>query len=139
LAIIHPLGLLQGPVRVDGPPVATSSRNVAAAGAPTEDKKAADAFRQLEAFVLQTFVEAMLPKNAESVFGKGTAGGIWKSMLAERLADEIARNGGLGIARDLAASAAARANAVPAGASVSAPTASSSPGSKSTGDSSDRS
>jgi Rod binding domain-containing protein len=103
------------------------------------DKKAADAFRQLEAFVLQTFVEAMLPKSAESVFGKGTAGGIWKSMLAERLADEIARNGGLGIARDLAASAAARADAVPAGAPVSAPTAPTSPGSKSTGDSSDRS
>jgi hypothetical protein len=44
----------------------------------------------------------MLPKNAESVFGKGTAGGIWKSMMAEKLADQISRSGGIGIARKLA-------------------------------------
>ena len=41
----------------------------------------------------------MLPKNAESVFGSGTAGGIWKSMLAEKLADQISRSGGIGIAQ----------------------------------------
>ncbi len=32
---------------------------------------------KFEAFVLQMFVETMLPKDAEDVFGKGTAGSIW--------------------------------------------------------------
>lgn len=53
---------------------------------------------QFEAFVLQTFVEAMLPKEADGVFGGGTSGDIWRSMLAEHMAAEIARGGGLGIA-----------------------------------------
>jgi Rod binding domain-containing protein len=71
--------------------------------------KSAEAFRQFESFVLQSFIETMLPKNAESVFGKGTAGGIWKSMLAEKLADQISRNGGVGIAQRIAASPGAHA------------------------------
>jgi Rod binding protein len=66
--------------------------------------KSGDAFRQFESFVLQSFIETMLPKNAESVFGKGTAGAIWKSMLAEKLADQISRSGGIGIAQRIAAS-----------------------------------
>jgi peptidoglycan hydrolase FlgJ len=65
--------------------------------------KTAEAFRQFEAFVLQSFIETMLPKNAETVFGKGTAGTVWKSMLAEKLADQISRSGGVGIAQRIAA------------------------------------
>ena len=57
---------------------------------------------QLEAFVLQSFIETMLPKNAESVFGSGTSGAFWKSMLAEHLAKELTRSGGVGIARLIA-------------------------------------
>jgi Rod binding domain-containing protein len=68
----------------------------------TAATKQAEAFRQFESFILQTFIETMLPKNAESVFGKGTAGGIWKSMMAEKLADQISRSGGIGIAQKLA-------------------------------------
>lgn len=63
--------------------------------------KAAPVYRKFEAFVLQVFVESMLPKNAESVYGKGTAGGIWKSMLAEQIGKQIAEAGGVGIARHL--------------------------------------
>ena len=58
--------------------------------------------------MLQSFIRTMLPKNAENVFGKGTAGEVWKSMLAEKLADEIARSGQIGIAKRLAAVEAAR-------------------------------
>jgi Rod binding domain-containing protein len=50
----------------------------------------------------QTFIQSMLPKNAQHVFGKGTAGEVWKSMLAEKLGSEIARSGQLGIAKRLA-------------------------------------
>jgi len=45
--------------------------------------------------VLKTFVEAMLPKNAPDVYGKGTAGEIWKSYLAEHIAGELAKSGRL--------------------------------------------
>lgn len=68
----------------------------------TPASKQAEAFRQFESFILQSFIETMLPKNAESVFGSGTAGGIWKSMLAEKLADQISRSGGIGIAQKIA-------------------------------------
>ena len=71
--------------------------------ASSQTRPAADAFGQLEAFVLQTFIQSMLPKNAQHVFGKGTAGEVWKSMLAEKLGAEIARSGQLGIAKRLAA------------------------------------
>jgi hypothetical protein len=64
-----------------------------------------DAFGQLEAFVLQTFIQAMLPKGAAHVFGKGTAGEVWKSMMAEHLAKEIAGSGQVGIAKRLQSTA----------------------------------
>ena len=43
--------------------------------------------------VLKTFVEAMLPRNASSVYGRGTAGEIWKSYLAEHIARELGQSG----------------------------------------------
>lgn len=66
--------------------------------------KAGAAYQQFEAFVLQSFIESMLPKDAENVFGKGTAGGVWKSMMAEQMAAQIAKAGGVGIAKQLQAS-----------------------------------
>lgn len=78
-----------------------------AAGGPTE------AFRNFEAMALTSFVETMLPQNASSVFGSGTAGQIWKSMLAEQIGQQIARAGGVGIAAQLMA-------AHPAGAETAA-------------------
>ncbi|MFF8800943.1 MULTISPECIES: rod-binding protein [unclassified Methylobacterium] len=61
---------------------------------------AADPYRKFEGQVIQQFVEAMLPK-AETVFGNGNAGGIWKSMLSEQIGQQIAKTGGIGIARML--------------------------------------
>lgn len=65
-------------------------------------KQVDKAYVQFEAFVLQNFVESMLPKDAESVFGGGTAGSMWKSMLAEKLGMELAKSGQLGIAQMIA-------------------------------------
>lgn len=62
-----------------------------------------EVYRKFEAFILQTFVETMLPKESEEVFGKGTAGGVWKSMLAEQLGNQLAKDKGIGLARQLAA------------------------------------
>ena len=65
---------------------------------------------------MQTFIQSMLPKNAKNVFGKGIAGDIWKSMLAEKLANEVGRSGQVGLAKRLqAGSAVGRLAAVGAG------------------------
>jgi hypothetical protein len=66
--------------------------------------RAEEPFRKFEAFVLQSFVEAMLPDDAEHVFGSGNAGAIWKSFLAEEIGKEIADAGGVGIADQIARS-----------------------------------
>lgn len=80
------------PNAVNGPPVQV----IKAPGS-------GEVYRKFEAFILQTFVETMLPKESEEVFGKGTAGGVWKSMLAEQLGNQLAKGKGIGIARQLAA------------------------------------
>lgn len=82
----------QGPVAHALPPKTVAAR----------PGNANDAFDQLEAFVLQSFIQTMLPKQASNVFGKGLAGDVWKSMMAEKLGAEIARSGKVGIARQLA-------------------------------------
>lgn len=56
-------------------------------------------YEQFEALTLQKFVEAILPKQGEAWFGKGLAGDTWKSFLAQQVAAELARSGGVGIAR----------------------------------------
>ena len=68
----------------------------------------ADVYRKFEAFVLQLFVETMLPKQAENTFGKGTAGTVWRSMMAEQLGNQLAQGKGIGIATQLAGAHSAR-------------------------------
>lgn len=70
-------------------------RNAAAPDAV--QAKSPDTFKRFEAMVLETFIQNMLPKNAENVYGKGVAGDMWKSMLAGKLADAMAERGGIGI------------------------------------------
>lgn len=60
-------------------------------------------FKRFEAMVLQTFIQNMLPKDAEGVYGKGLAGDMWKSQMAEHIADVMAERGGIGIARSMLA------------------------------------
>ncbi|MFD2058193.1 rod-binding protein [Mesorhizobium calcicola] len=73
----------------------------------TADKAAttdpAKKFKKFEAMVLQTFIQNMLPKDTEGVYGKGLAGDMWKSQLAERVADVMAERGGIGIAKSVLA------------------------------------
>lgn len=73
-----------------------------AQSAPETDARSKAVYRQFEAFLLQTFVESMLPKDAENSYGSGTAGSIWRSMFAERIADEFAKSAKLGIAERIA-------------------------------------
>ncbi|WP_314946898.1 rod-binding protein [Bradyrhizobium cosmicum] len=81
------------------------AQSTAVNGPPVQVIKApasGEVYRKFEAFILQTFVETMLPKESEEVFGKGTAGGVWKSMLAEQLGAQLAKGKGIGIAKQLA-------------------------------------
>lgn len=66
---------------------------------------AANAFQNFEAMVLSSFVETMLPQNSEATFGSGSAGQIWRSMLAQQIATQLADSGGIGIADRLEAAA----------------------------------
>jgi Rod binding domain-containing protein len=61
----------------------------------------AKARTQLEAAFLSQFIGEMLPKDTPNAFGQGYAGDMWRSMLAERVADQIASSGRLGIASRL--------------------------------------
>ena len=71
--------------------------------------------------MINSFVGELLPKDAGSVFGEGTAGDMWRSMLAEQVSLQIAKSGALGLSRrlfathELAPSRGASAKATAAG------------------------
>jgi Rod binding domain-containing protein len=81
-----------------------SAPSRASAPAHTADSRARKAETKLESVVLSQFIGEMLPKDAPGAFGQGYAGDMWRSMLAERVADQIAASGRLGIAQRLFAS-----------------------------------
>jgi Rod binding domain-containing protein len=74
------------------------SRLAEAAGGPDKLGKAKT---QFEAMMLNSFVSELLPKDTGEVFGQGTAGDMWRSMLAEQVSTQIATSGRLGLARRL--------------------------------------
>jgi hypothetical protein len=55
----------------------------------------------LESVLLKNFVDQMLPKDAVGVFGAGVAGDVWKGMLSEKIANEVAKSGALKLAERL--------------------------------------
>jgi flagellar protein FlgJ len=82
-------------------PSAANARARLAAAADTADAKADKVKTQFEAVMLNSFVKEMMPKDAESVFGQGLAGDMWKSMLADQVSRQIAKSDVLGIAKRL--------------------------------------
>ena len=90
-----------------------SARVVSSSSSKNGPEQKQDVHVQFEALLLQNMIEAMLPKDTEALMGSGTAGNIWKSMLAEKIAAEIARTGTLGIAKQLASGPAASSAATP--------------------------
>ena len=70
-----------------------------AANAPlSPETKAAN---ELETLLLQQMIEAMLPKSDGPVFGKGTAGAVWRSMMAEHVARQVTASGEINLAQIL--------------------------------------
>jgi flagellar protein FlgJ len=60
-----------------------------------------DAGVKFEAMVLGSFIENMLPKQADAVYGEGLSGDMWQSLMAQQLGDVLAARGGIGIAERL--------------------------------------
>lgn len=59
------------------------------------------AHQQFEAAMLRNFTEQMMPKEASSFYGEGTAAGIWRSMQVDLMSNNLAKAGGIGIAEML--------------------------------------
>ena len=57
-----------------------------------------EVYQKFEAVILQNFIKEMLPEDSEAVYGKGNAGSIWKSMMAEQIGNVMSERGGVGIA-----------------------------------------
>lgn len=60
---------------------------------------AAVAAQKFEAYILQSWLELLLPKVEGGTFGSGGAGNIWRSMMAEQLGTQLAKSGAIGIQR----------------------------------------
>lgn len=73
------------------------SSNAGTAGSGN-GKTTPETFVRFEAMVLQSFIQSMLPKEADAVYGGGMAGDMWQSMLAQQLSGVMAERGGIGIA-----------------------------------------
>lgn len=70
-------------------------------------KDVPESYRKFESMVLGNFLKSMMP-DSEELYGKGATGEIWKGMMAEHIAAEMAKNGGIGIADKLAEAGATR-------------------------------
>ncbi len=66
--------------------------------------RTAATYRQFEAMALANMLQAAMPGDDDSFFGKGVAGSTWKTMLVDQIATELAKHGGIGIADQLARS-----------------------------------
>lgn len=75
------------------------SRAPAASAQPHSEAPAA--YKKFEAFILQTWLETLLPKLEGGAYGHDNAGGVWRSMMAEQLGDQLAKSDSLGLARVL--------------------------------------
>lgn len=65
---------------------------------PAAPDRSLEVYQKFEAMILQSFIGDMLPTDSEQLYGKGTAGEIWKGMMAEQLGAVLAKGGGIGIA-----------------------------------------
>ena len=80
----------------------------AAATKTTDDPKArktAETYRAFEAMTLATMLQSAMTSSTSSFFGEGLAGDTWKSLMVEKIAEQMAKAGGVGIADTLARSA----------------------------------
>lgn len=81
--------------------VARSEMRALDAASGTQDRQSKDAIEKFEAYIIQSSLETILPRSEQGIFGHGTAGGVWRSMVAEQIGAQIAKAGGFGIQKTL--------------------------------------
>jgi len=64
-----------------------------------QSSKAKEAGQQFEALYLRQMLDEWMPKDSESLFGEGTAGTVWRSMMVDSLATTLSKSGTIGIAQ----------------------------------------
>lgn len=69
---------------------------LAARAQPSKSPEAVAA-QKFEAFILQSWLEVLLPKEEGGSYGSGGAANVWRSMMAEQLGAQVARSGGIGL------------------------------------------
>jgi Rod binding domain-containing protein len=79
---------------------AANARSRLTKASDASDQRAQDVKTKFEASILSTFVKELLPKDS-AIYGEGTAGDVWKSMLAQQIATQVAKSGVLGISKKL--------------------------------------
>ncbi|MFG1249226.1 rod-binding protein [Xanthobacter flavus] len=83
--------------------------------APLAGTPGVASLQKFEAMVLSQFLDTMMPAKGatskSSMFGAGTAGDTWKSLLTQKVGEEAARAGGIGLAARLGQSSAVFARA----------------------------
>jgi Rod binding domain-containing protein len=67
----------------------------------TKQAARARAHQQFEAVMLRSFTEQMMPKDTSSLYGEGTAADVWRSLQVDLMSQQIAKSGGIGIAKML--------------------------------------
>lgn len=100
--IADPLGAAGATVRSHGFDAYVATTNLKSDTAKvvaTSSTSLSPSYQKLEAMLLQTYIETMMPKNSDAVFGKGVGGAMWKSLMAEQIGAHFAKSGGVGIAR----------------------------------------
>jgi flagellar protein FlgJ len=70
-----------------------------ASSGDARQKKMKDVGQQFEALYLRQMLEEWMPKDSEALFGEGTAGSVWRSMLADHMATTLSKSGTIGIAQ----------------------------------------
>ncbi len=78
-----------------------SKARIAHADRSAKSAEMPEEYRKFEASILQNFVNSMMPKDSEDIYGKGSAGEFWQSMMSEQIADQMSKNGGIGIAEQI--------------------------------------
>lgn len=66
-----------------------------------EDRGPAEAAKAFEAVFLSQFVDGMLKSTSASAFGGQQQAEMWRSFMAEALAEELVEQGGLGLASNV--------------------------------------
>lgn len=81
----------------------TAARPVPTRPEPATDPATAKAAEEFEAVFIASFLDEMLEQARPKTMGGGSGEQMFGSLMANEIAKEIARSGGLGLARSVAA------------------------------------